>query len=276
MRIVSWNMNRLARSKESHKRAWDYLRNELRADLALVQEARPPAEFKSKVYRSGGKEPYNWGSAVVALRPDLILQPRPRVPLKKSLPDAVAQNELPDSHPSNCAVADVTVRGRRLFTAISLYASWEMMPGGNSMYAGPRLHRMLSDLTGVLAVAYRHPVVLAGDLNVSTQGEESRENEAAAVFARLRAWQLVDCIARTRADRPRLLNCTCLDGDDCSHVQTYRAKNRVDSYPKQLDYAFASESVVSTLKCRVINDEAAWKLSDHCPILLELKVAESK
>ena len=120
MRVVSWNMNRLARSEANHKRAWDYLRDELHADLALVQEARPPAEFKSKVYRPVGKKQYNWGSAVVALRPDLTLQPRPRVPLKESLPDAVAANELPDSHPGACAVADVLdAHGQRLLTAIS-------------------------------------------------------------------------------------------------------------------------------------------------------------
>jgi hypothetical protein len=42
MRIVSWNMNRRGQSGASHKRAWDYLRGELCADLALVQEASPP------------------------------------------------------------------------------------------------------------------------------------------------------------------------------------------------------------------------------------------
>ena len=38
------------------------------------------------------------------------------------------------------------------------------------MYAGPRLHRILSDLTGVLAFSHRNPVVLAGDFNVTSQG----------------------------------------------------------------------------------------------------------
>jgi len=35
--------------------------------------------------------------------------------------------------------------------------------------------------------------------------------------------------------------------------------------------AFASEPIVSLLKkCRVVDEPAAWELSDHCPILLEL------
>lgn len=271
MRVVSWNMNRLGRSETNHREAWDYIRDELKADLALVQEASPHEEFKSRVYSPIGEKPYNWGSAVVALRSDLVLQPRPRVPLEQSLSAPVAQDALPDSHHGACAVADVQVNGHRLFTAVSLYGQWEMMPGGKTMYAGPRLHRMLSDLTGVLAVAHRHPVLLAGDLNVTTQGAKSPENEAAAVFARLRAWRLVDCLAHTRADRPRLANCACADGDACSHVQTFRSKNPMDGDATQLDYAFLSDSIVSALiKCRVEGTTAAWQRSDHCPIVLDV------
>ena len=184
---------------------------------------------------------------------------------------------LPDSHPGACAVADVLdAYGQPLFTAISLYGQREMMPGGKTMYACARVHRMVSDLTGVLAASRRHPVVLAGDLNVTTQGATSPRTQpeadgAAAVFARLRAWRLVDCIARTRASRPRLANCTCVDGEACSHVQTYRHNNHANSNPTQLDYVFASESIISTLnECRVIDAAAAWELSDHCPTLLEL------
>src|SRR5438477_352752 len=71
--------------------------------------------------------------------------------------------------------------------------------------------------------------------------------------------------------------CTCVEGEACSHVQTFRSKNRVESSPTQLDYAFVSESVVSTLSdCRVVQDAAVWELSDHCPILLELNVVESQ
>jgi len=41
MRFVSWNMNRLGRSAANHVKAWEYLRDELKADSALVQEASP-------------------------------------------------------------------------------------------------------------------------------------------------------------------------------------------------------------------------------------------
>jgi endonuclease/exonuclease/phosphatase family metal-dependent hydrolase len=183
----------------------------------------------------------------------------------------VTGDELPDSHPGACAVADVlNDRDEYQFTAISLYGQWEVMPNG-SMYSCARLHRMISDLTGVLATSSRKPVVLAGDLNATTQGALSTDNQAAIAFGRLRAWGLVDCIGHTRDDRPRLPNCTCPDGDACSHVRTYRHNHRVDSDPTQWDYAFVSGSLVRALaRCEVIDRDAVWELSDHCPIVLEL------
>jgi exonuclease III len=267
MRIVSWNMNRLGRSESSHEKAWNYLRQELQADLCLVQEASPPDHLTAKTYRPIGAKPYNWGSAVVALRSDLVLQGRRRVPLHLSLSAAVAEGELPDSHPGASAVADVLVNGRCLFTAVSLYTQWEMMPGGKTMYAGPRLHRMLSDLTGILALAHRKPVVLAGDLNITTQGAQSADNEASAAFHRLRAWQLVDCIINTRESRQPTTPCKCPDGDHCAHVRTFRTGS-------QLDYVFASKQIVHALTACVVKDvAAAWELSDHCPIVVDLDEA---
>ncbi len=196
---------------------------------------------------------------------DLTLRPRRRVPLADSLFVAVALDELPDSHPGASAVADVLLDGRQLFTAVSLYAQWEMMPGSKTMmYAGPRLHRMLSDLTGVLASSHRNPVVLAGDFNVTSQGARSSDNEAAAVFARLRAWRMADCIARMGRDQAGAADCKCPDGAACSHVRTFRTGT-------QLDYAFVSDSIVpALLDCGTEATAEAWRRSDHCPIVIDL------
>jgi len=256
-------MNRQGRSASSHDEAWGFLRYQLKADLCLVQEALPPDDLAS-VFRPIGAKPYNWGSAVVVLRPDLTLRARRRVPLEQSLFAAVAEDELPDSHPGASAVADVQIDGRHLFTAVSLYAQWEMMPGGKAMYAGPRLHRMLSDLTGILVQAPRKPVMVAGDLNVTSQGARRVDNEASAAFQRLRAWGLLDCLTHTRDSRPRLTGCECADGDACAHVQTFRTGT-------QLDYAFVSSMILGALRsCNVEATAAAWERSDHSPILIEL------
>jgi len=276
MRIVSWNMNHARRSIQARKDAWAFLREELRADLVLAQEASPPPGSNA-VYRAIDQKDrnYRWGSAIVALNPALALKAPKRVVAPNCYSRAPKSDELPDTHPGACAVADVLGKGgRRLFTAISLYGQWEMMPGGKDMSASARVHRMLSDLTGILAYPRRGPVVLAGDLNLTTQCSEDPRaivaaKEAAVVFQRLRTWQLVDCVAAMGESRQRLPACACLDRP-CSHIQTYRHNNSVRSNPTQFDYSFVSAALQPALtKCEIVDTEAAWKQSDHCPILLE-------
>jgi endonuclease/exonuclease/phosphatase family metal-dependent hydrolase len=265
-------MNYCRRSDAQRKMAWDYLRKELEADLVLAQEALPPATVERVFRPVHDSDPqWRWGSAVVALHPGVRLRPRKRVPLNgSSHMEALAADELPDSHPGSCAVADVVeTDGTVRLTAVSLYGQWEMRPGGKDMDASPRLHRMLFDLTSVFA-SRAVPVVVAGDWNISTQGANSADNEAAAVFARLRAWRMADCITHTRHTRPRLTNCHCSEGDACSHVQTYRHNNRTNGDSAHFDYAFVSESLLPKLECVVVDDAAAWALSDHCPILIDV------
>ena len=105
MRIVTWNMNSSMRSGEARARAWEYLRNELRADLALVQEAVPPPDLTS-VYCpiDASKRHYNWGSVVVALRGGRSLRPRPRMPLACWDFGGRVDGALPESHPGATAV----------------------------------------------------------------------------------------------------------------------------------------------------------------------------
>ena len=126
MRIVSWNMNYCMRSVAARSRAWEYLRDGLRADVALVQEA-VPSEGLTRVFHpiDQSHSRYRWGSAVVAFRSDLSVRERPRVPLADCRMKPVTGNQLPDSHPGACAVADVMdARGRSRFSAISLYGQW--------------------------------------------------------------------------------------------------------------------------------------------------------
>lgn len=271
-------MNRLERSRTSHEAAWEYLSGTLGADIALVQEADPPEHFKNRVYRPIDEHRYNWGSAVVAIGAGLRLRERTRVALADCYLDAIAEGELPDSCPGACAVADVeTAEGEVLCTAVSLYGQWEMRPGGKTMDACPRVHRMLSDLTAVLASSRNRPVIIAGDLNVTTQypretpsqSEKDAAESAAVIFSRLNAWGLTSCLEMPQAFRTALADCHCRDAGACRHVQTFRSKNRRESLPAQLDYMFAS-AACQVGKCWVDNTDTAWSYSDHCPILLEV------
>ncbi len=274
MRIVSWNMNHWARSSAQRTEAWRYLRDVLRADLALVQESFPPVEL-AQCFRpiDASSSGAGRGSAVVALRADLRLRPRLRWPL--SFPRRA--DELPDSYPGTSAVADVLDGdGRLLFTAVSLYARFERVASGE-IYACAPFHRTLSDLTAVLDTSRSStPVLVAGDFNLSTQAvadgtTKVDRDSARAAFARLRAFGLQSCFEAPRFRPPPLVGCSCDEGDACHHVRTHRNQNRVESRPTQLDYAWATQSLLARLsEFQVVNDDAAWALSDHCPLLFEL------
>ncbi len=79
MKIATWNMDHWRRSADLRARAWDYLRNHVRPDVALLQEANPTGQFPGIVHRTAGihddrgNEPKDlgWGSAVVSFGPSL-------------------------------------------------------------------------------------------------------------------------------------------------------------------------------------------------------------
>ena len=78
MRIVSWNMNHWARPARLRARAWAYLREGLKADVALTQESVPPSDANQRVYRPlhDTHPRYQWGTAVVALNSEITVRER--------------------------------------------------------------------------------------------------------------------------------------------------------------------------------------------------------
>lgn len=287
MRIVTWNMNHWSRSADARARAWSFLRDGLRADVALVQEAVPP-NGADAVYKpiDANNPRTKWGSAVVALSPHYRLHPRTRRAL--GAPDT--EGELAESHPGTAAVADVVEvsTGKPRFVAVSFYGAWEYFPRNPNrpkqrpaIYSASTSHRIVSDLSPLLAGGgkspHKIPVVLAGDFNATTQIAaekfwECELEETRVLFDRLRALSLHDLISHTKDTRARLADCSCRTPDSCSHVRTYRHANRKESRPTQLDYVFASEQLLPQVtSCKVWDEDEAWALSDHCPVVIELR-----
>ena len=287
MRVVSWNMNHWARSADARARAWWFLRDELQADVALVQEAVPPSDVDAVYKPIDANNPRcNWGSAVVALSDRYRLRPRTR----RALGRPTADGELVECHPGTTAVADVldAATNQPRFVAVSFYGAWESLPKDpekpkqrQAIYSATTSHRNLSDVTPLLVWArkmpHRIPVLLAGDLNATTQVAaencwECEIEEARVLFERFRALALKDVIASTSGSRARLAACSCSEPKTCSHVRTYRHGNRNESRPTQLDYMFASEPLLAQVTaCKVWEEDAAWALSDHCPIVIDVR-----
>ena len=89
----------------------------------------------------------------------------------------------------------------------------------------------------------------------------------ANVFDRFAALGLHNVVSRETATP--LEGCDCSLGAACRHVRTQRHER--STFPWQNDYIFLSEDLLALKpKIEVFDDESAWRLSGHCPIVVDL------
>ncbi|MGI6364192.1 MAG: endonuclease/exonuclease/phosphatase family protein [Bacillota bacterium] len=230
--IATWNMDYWKRNKEQRQAAWDYLTDEIRPDIALLQECMPPSVISKGyniIYREiGGTR--NWGSAVLA----------------RGYP--IKEIDFENSHPGCVVATEVEVQGVTL-TAISVYG---MLCRYN--YATTTMHRILSDLTPLIHGQRRsRTFIMGGDYNVSPQWDERykhRDPSHQLVFDRI--------------DDFRLVNCTLQYFGKL--VQTNHHSR--SKFPWQNDFLHASKKLAAKLvSCRVFNEEHVREFSDHDPVV---------
>jgi hypothetical protein len=238
-------MDHWKRSRDLHGQAWTFLEGTVRADIALVQEATPLGRGSAVVFRHGGihddrvQPPKNlgWGSAVISYGPALRTveyanspySPKP-TPVLRTFPGAVA-------------IAEV-VREPSLIV-VSAYG---VIDHG---YAESTVHRMLSDVTPLIDERRCRGIIVAGDLNITTQWSEKHKSFLRGrheehirrhrnLFDRFEALGLHNVVVRTTPGP--LEGCDCRAADDCQHVQTQR--HRTSAFPWQNDYIFLSEDLL--------------------------------
>jgi endonuclease/exonuclease/phosphatase family metal-dependent hydrolase len=180
-------------------------------------------------------------------------------------------DHIEDSHPGASAIAQITVPGvAEPLIVISIYGVIEKAGNGTS-YATTSVGRMLSDMTPLLdATRRKAPVLIGGDFNCSTQIERADRAAHEAVFNRLAAFGLADAFAVTAQSRGSIPDCFCARKGACAHQRTLRHSNRTDSRPWQIDYFFTHHIDTDRLSVRVHDDERAWALSDHAPVVLTI------
>ena len=175
---------------------------------------------------------------------------------------AAGDGEIGSTHPGQFTIVKVPW-GKYELTLISLYGIF------HDGFADASLHRALSDLTPILE--RKSPVLIAGDLNTfrghtlkgTAPSQGLRRHDT--VFSRFAAFGL-ECLGPFSSAGP-LKDCPCLDGVNCTHIQTYRHMNQVDHRPFQLDFVFGSKVVQERMiSCRVLDDARWWAESDHAPI----------
>jgi len=248
LRVVTWNMA-YWNHKNYLEEAWDYFLS-LDADIFLFQEAKRPKRLENDINfiwhnagESNGRK--EWGSGIYSKKYQLTEEPETSIPEWNR-----------NGFKQLCVIANAKVRDKNL-TFISLYGRMDKI--GHIGYSIPNLHRIFSDLTGILKghINGKRNIVLAGDLNASSQFDQHYGGESHRIFfERLRDFGLDNCFE--------------LNGNK-DFVQTLRFPKSKISW--QNDYFFISKSISKNFKnCEVVDTEEARKYSDHNPVIITLEI----
>lgn len=268
MKLISWNIGHT-------DQPWHVLANS-DADVALLQEARPPPP--ELAFETGDA---SWSTAGTGVRRGWCaavarLSNQVRVDWRNatSIPDA-NYHELHVSRPGTLAIADVQdlATGERI-TVASVYAAWERPAGKQKhswIYADASAHRLISDLSALIRTEKGHSIIVSGDWNIlHGYGDWGRTYWAGryqTVFDRMEALGLPFA-------GPQYPNGIQADPwpqelpTDSRDVPTFKPKTGPAT--RQLDFVFASESLHDRLRVTAMNEKQDWGPSDHCRIMIEL------
>lgn len=248
MKVMTWNM-----AYWSHKKlldsSWRYF-TQLGADVLLFQEAHKPTFIKNNqnfIWHpagvSNGRK--SWGAGIYSGAYSLTEEPEASIPEWNR-----------NGHKELCVIANTNINNT-LFTFISLYGRMDKI--GYIGYSIPNLHRIISDLTGILKghMSGKRNIILAGDLNASLQFDQQFGGQSHRIFFE-------------RLKDLGLENCYELTGNK-NFVQTLRYPK--SNIPWQNDYFFISKSLSKHfVKCDVIDSPEIRKYSDHNPVMLSLDI----
>ena len=175
------------------------------------------------------------------------------------------------------AAAKATAPDGTVLLVASMYGLWERphaSTGSSWIYADASVHRVISDLAGLIGHQQGHNIVAAGDLNIlHGYGEEGSAYWAgryATIFARMSAMGVAFVGPQAphgrRADPwPDELPPTS------ANVPTYHTTRQTPATAsRQLDFVFASEALAERVRVRALNDPDRWGPSDHCGVEIEI------
>lgn len=278
LRVISWNIGQ-------RPICWRGLSDgslTLGADVALLQEARrPPPDLNM-----GGEfcDPLwtTFRTAITRLSDRIELVPRPTVPLGSYN----GGDDMPVSRPGSLALAEVRLpeTGERI-VLVSMYASWECWKDPSSgrrswLFGDGSAHRLISDLSWLVrgppgaTRPSEHKLIVAGDLNIyrgyGDRGSAYWKQRYQTVFDRMDAIGLHFVGPRLPNGHPPTKRPAELPPDH-DGVPTYRTRQSdATSATHQLDFVFASRSLVPRTAVRAINGADEWGPSDHCRLIIEL------
>jgi len=240
LRIATWNMA-YGFHRSMLEDAWNCYLDTCDADFYLFQEGRPSAVHNRHLVWNEIGNSRKWGSGIY------------------SPTHEVFEEVIKSDFKGSLTIGNSNVRGIDL-TLVSMYGLMEDT-GPTKGYAIPNLHRMVSDLTGLLNGRLpgrrKRTIILGGDLNASTQLDPRQGNRShELLFARIADFGLEDAHK--------------LSGHE-EHVQTLRHRN--SAVPWQNDYLFLSTTMAGGLKgYHVIDTEDIRQFSDHNIVVIDIEL----
>ena len=252
MRIATWNMAYWSK-KATHDFAWNYLIDEIKADVALVQEACLQADetFRKKTIltKMGGTR--DWGSGVY------------------SVYQSSKEIEFKNSYPGSLIGAEADLRGGKKIAAFSLYGQLETIDSDKTIFATTSVHKMISDLNWVMLglgkfSGLEDNLIIGGDLNASIQLDHTWQkskgrylNAHRLLFERIEDYGLKGVFNFPEKQK--------------TYIQTHRHPR--SKTPWQNDYIFLSKNLFNMIrKVEVFDNEEVCRFSDHNPVVVDLDI----
>ena len=251
MRVVCWNLSFGSRRDEAgHDRAWRFLLDDLHPDLALLQQARPPAWARGSIPCLAPEPDDPWASAIATtFSADQISPDDEDVLARLGGSIACARVTLQDGESLLAAsvytkAAPVSARDLRGVDADTI-----RRPGQDEAWYNDLAYAALRELTSGASF------IVGGDWQTGRLLDERQERHSGAgreFFARAERDGWVECLRRFHDEEQR----TLFRGD----------------VPYQLDHVFCDHALAGRLKsCDVVPEPAtALGLSDRAPIVMEL------
>ena len=217
LRVAVWNLNHWqqpVRPIDTRTAAWQYIVDDLRTDVALLQETVPPGTSPARRVVYPEIADYRpWGSAVASFRDDATLEEIWAVSTRW---DRRRRFTLAKTFPGSVAVAELAIDGLAPITLVSVYAVTDV-------YAQTTLLRIVADLIPLFDSAHGTRVILGGDLNMGlTTSDPYYVERGNGILGALKSLGLVGATEVTDDRPPSRTDCPCGQGGICRHLVTWK------------------------------------------------------
>lgn len=242
MKIVSWNMH-CCNNSEHYEKAWAYLRDEIKPDVALLQETMIPADLQSATIflpsYTDHRAPH-WGTALyvnTATIPGFI----------KETADVTKEYLKDLTDLGKTIIANIQLPDGETYTFVSLHtdtARYGKIPEVTDFPEVDHLNHIFKN--GPLG-QLKNRFIIGGDFNA----DDKKWKEHIDIFNWLRENHFHECLDR--------------------HINTFHSNCVKDDI--QDDHIFIPESMQGLIEsCSVIDDEKTQALSDHALVVLILGI----